>query len=703
MLLAVVAACSSETVEVPGETVVVEKVVTETVEVPGETVVVEKEVIRTVEVPGETVTKEVVKEVMVPGETVVVEKEVVKTVEVPGQTVVKEVVKTVEVPGQTVVVEKEVVKTVEVPGETVVVTKEVAVPVEVVREVPSGKNYVTDPTTGKTVEAPRYGGTFTQVTMCEGAHSADPASSGVSSEGVLENLGIGDWVIDRDEFSFDSWILPVSVIKGKLAESWDISPDGLTYTFHIRKGVYWHDKPPMNGRELTADDIEYSFHRYAGMGKFTEDEPYTYAGLLLSKLPLESIKATDKWTVVFKLTEPHLGALPTIVGRPFILPQEVIEQHGDLKDWRNLVGTGPFMLTDWVFGSSITFDKNPDYWAYDEKYPENRLPYVDQFRLLVIKDRQTILAAMRSGKIDLIGRGGCGEMSDVNAVEALLRTNPEIQVSTLRHYNILMIAPDIRKPPFNDIRVRIAMQKALDLETINRTWGKGWGTTKPQGMVGRCQKGSDTPFEEWPEEIKERYTYDPAAAEALLDEAGFARGADGIRFKTTWEYSYRKPISYAEIVVEYFRAIGIEVEIFIQDAARASSSVAEHTYEGMVAGQAAQCANPEKSVGSFHSENLAYGGWNWPGIQDPVYDAMVEAAHAATTIEEQQRLVREADKYYIEKQWQIWGVFLPQFSLLQPWVKGHNHEIVIGSAPPDHAALWARIWIDQELKEAMGH
>ena len=141
MLLAVVAACArpGETVEVPGETVVVEKVVTETVEVPGETVVVEKEVIKTVEVPGETVTKEVVKEVMVAQatgrETVVVdEEEVVQgdredrcrsrgALERPGETVTVEVVKEVMVPGETVVVEKEVVKTVEVPGETVVVER----------------------------------------------------------------------------------------------------------------------------------------------------------------------------------------------------------------------------------------------------------------------------------------------------------------------------------------------------------------------------------------------------------------------------------------------------------------------------------------------------------------------------------------------------------------------------------------------------
>ena len=134
MLLALAAACA-RTVEVPGETVVVEKVVTETVEVPGETVTLE--VVREVEVPGETIVveKEIVKEVQVPGETVVVEKVVTETVEVPGETVTVEVVKEVMVPGETIVVEKEVVKTVEVPGETIVVEKEVVKTVEIEKPV----------------------------------------------------------------------------------------------------------------------------------------------------------------------------------------------------------------------------------------------------------------------------------------------------------------------------------------------------------------------------------------------------------------------------------------------------------------------------------------------------------------------------------------------------------------------------------------
>ena len=276
MLLAVAAACSSETVEVPGETVVVKEEVIKTVEVPGETVVkevvkevmvpgetvvvkeevvkevmvpgetvvVEKVVTETVEVPGETVTVEVVKEVQVPGETVVVEKEVVKTVEVPGQTVVVEkvVTQTVEVPGQTVVVEKEVVKTVEVPGQTVVVEKEVVKTVEVagpervvVKEVRAG--YVIDPTTGKPVLKPQYGGTITIVATKE-PDNIDPYVSytaGFVISGINEKLGFTDWAIDRDVFDYSTISTPEVALTGQLAESWE-QTDPTTYVFHIRKG-----------------------------------------------------------------------------------------------------------------------------------------------------------------------------------------------------------------------------------------------------------------------------------------------------------------------------------------------------------------------------------------------------------------------------------------------------------------------------------
>ena len=400
MLLAFAAACAGETVEVPGETVVVKEEVIKEVQVPGETVVVEKEVIKEVMVPGETVTKEVIKEVEVPGETVVVEKEVVKTVEVPGQTVVVEKV-----------VVKEVVKTVAGPEKIVV------------REVPGGKNYVTDPSTGKAVEAPRYGGTLTRPLKEEGPNPDIMFSLWVSGfiSGVLQKPSMVNWGIDRAEFDFVGQDPPLFALKGALAESWS-QPDPLTVILNIRKGVHWHDKPPMNGRELTAHDIEYNFHRVTGMGSgFTEPSAYTR---VLASVSFESITATDKWTVVFKLKEPHLGALLAILddNAAPIYPPEVIKEHGDATDWRNLVGTGPFMLTDYVEGSSATFIKNPDYWGFDEKYPQNRLPYVDQLRTPIMPEEATYLAALRSGKIDTI-QNTVG-IKSVDQAESLKRDQP---------------------------------------------------------------------------------------------------------------------------------------------------------------------------------------------------------------------------------------------------------------------------------------
>ena len=268
MLLAVAAACGSETVEVPGETVVVEKVVTETVEVPGETVVVEKEVVKTVEVPGETVVKEVVKEVQVPGETVVVEKEVVRTVEVPGQTVV---------------VEKEVVKEIE------------------------SERYVRN-VWGELVDKPQYGGSI-PIGVGFTPGNFDPywdcfGGCRMTSALTYERLGVMDWAVPRDEFDLTSGFPNIEYATGALAESWE-QPDLNTTIFHIRPGIHWQDKAPLNGRELTAKDVEYSWHRIMGLGSgYDEQAPGLYFDL-----PVVSVTATDDWTVEVKASEFRFDTL----------------------------------------------------------------------------------------------------------------------------------------------------------------------------------------------------------------------------------------------------------------------------------------------------------------------------------------------------------------------------------------------------------
>ena len=305
------------------------------------------------------------------------------------------------------------------------------------------------------------------------------------------------------------------------------------------------------------------------------------------------------------------------------------------------------MLTDYVQGSSVTWEKNPDYWGYDAKYPQNRLPYVDQLRKLIIPEQATIMAALRSGKIDLRGLGG-DAVSTIDQAESLQKTNPEIVLHKQWVRSNEAIAPNVRVPPFNDIRVRKAMQTALDLEAITATYFKGQASATPQGMVG--VKGYYIPFEEWPEEVKKGYMYDPEGAKKLLAEAGYPNG-----FKTVLNYGPNSDLNYSEIAVSYWAEIGVDVEILVLSQAEANERMFAHTYEGMVSAISGTSYDPVTSVGWYRSD----AQWNRPGAEWPELDALVDAALAATTIEEQQRSVREADMYSIEKHYQIWGPKAP--------------------------------------------
>ena len=169
------------------------------------------------------------------------------------------------------------------------------------------KETVIDPTTGKTVTAPEYGGSITFLYRLI-ADNTDPAIRGVRSgrliSSVNEKLGIMDWGVDRREYDLISNHHPTSRYKGNLAASWS-QPDPLTYVFNIRQGVHWQDKAPMNGRELTADDIVYNYQRYAGIGGFPE--PQQTRGIY--ELPIDSITATDRYTMVVTLTESRLHGI----------------------------------------------------------------------------------------------------------------------------------------------------------------------------------------------------------------------------------------------------------------------------------------------------------------------------------------------------------------------------------------------------------
>ena len=290
---------------------------------------------------------------------------------------------------------------------------------------------VLDPSTGEMVEAPRYGGTITYGRPNHGEHTDAWFIGGWASHftsEVLEKLVIGDWAIDRSVNHLRTYDQPFSINRGALAESWE-TPDPTTMIAHIRQGVHWHDKAPMNGRELTAKDVEFSYHRLYGIGSgFTESCPVCGG----KEKNLESITATDDWTVVFKLKQPDLLALDKFFDpwEAFIYPPEVIREHGDVKDWRNLVGTGPMELTEYIDATSMKWTRVPNYWGFDEKFPQNRLPYVDEINAVIMTDMAARLAALRSGKIDILGTAGDSQIRSVDQLKSLQEKNPEINVWT---------------------------------------------------------------------------------------------------------------------------------------------------------------------------------------------------------------------------------------------------------------------------------
>ena len=556
------------------------------------------------------------------------------------------------------------------------------------------KEMVLDPSTGEMVEAPQYGGSVTYGRPNYGEHTDAWFIGGWATHyvsEVVEKLVIVNWAYDRSVNDLRTYDLPWSVFVGALAESWE-TPDATTIIAHIRSGVHWHDKAPMNGRELTAADVEFNYHRLYGLGSGFTEVSAVAGGV---EEFLESVTATDDSTVVFNLSRPDVEALPRILDEwvSWVYPPEVIRQHGDITDWRNLVGTGPMELTDVVEGASMKWTKAPNYWGFDEKFPQNRLPYVDEINAVILPDMAARLAALRSGKIDVLGTAGDSQIRSIDQLKSLQEKNPEINMWTFEfRAGTGFIFNNVNNPPFNDVRVRRAMQMALDLETINETFFSGFGNPTPNGVMANSKMGVGTPFEEWPEEIKPYYRYDPEGAKQLLAEAGYPDGLE-----TRLDYDIRADMSYAELVANYWREIGAEVAIHTVDATQSTALWKDNTSDGMLGSVSAITYEPRNGIGRFTTGHV----WNGTAGSDAEIDEYWERASTAATLEESNRWAKAVNLRLLELQWTITGPLSPQFNVAQPWVKGYNGEVSL-SKNGHYSTVMTRVWIDQDMKREMG-
>ncbi|MGR3295923.1 MAG: ABC transporter substrate-binding protein, partial [Candidatus Bathyanammoxibius sp.] len=313
-------------------------------------------------------------------------------------------------------------------------------------------------------EEPTYGGRLKM--MGYDSTGWDPITTGMAefSEPVFSRLlmfdwwkgpaGTGEW-----SFTYPGAMPPTNIFMGDLAESWEmLSETSIVYT--LKKGVMWQDKPGvMAAREIVADDIIYNYQRMI-------DTPTHRLGNKYSDQTMTEMIAVDDYTIEFHYSTPSYWYPVLYIGQMYdMVPPEVIEEFGDLTDWRHVTGSGPFALTDYISGSVISYDANPNWHITD---PDGgRLPYIAGLDVLIIIDASTALTALRSGQIDLIS--GYSNVSWGDA-ESLWETNPELSWVEKGSGTPVKLVFDMKGPPFGpsdseDARkIRRALSMAVDRE-----------------------------------------------------------------------------------------------------------------------------------------------------------------------------------------------------------------------------------------------
>jgi len=556
---------------------------------------------------------------------------------------------------------------------------------------PSSTSTTTSANWWDDVGTPQYGGTLTIRASQLDLTNFDPSIGGVLVQHTgywLEGLFGYDWKLDRNVFSFQAGFTPEEYRTGLLAESWEWS-EPLTLTINIRQGVHWQNKEPVNGRELTATDIQYSFDQILGTGSgFTA--PKAYAAQLSN---IERVVATDQYTLSVKFKKAGaMNIYMLLDNAPNTVAREWVEA-GDLNNWKTAVGSGPWMLTDYISGSSITFSKNPDYWGIDERHPENSIPYLDSIKEIAIPDISTAIASLRTGKIDMIVDSRYG--LDWQKGLTLEDTNPEIQQAQLPSpgYSI-----DLRvdTKPFTDIRVRKALQMSIDRNTIAQYYRGGTVDGIPCGTASPvAYKGWITAYEDWPQELKDNYSYNTEMAKQLLTEAA----ADGIfepnkngGFDTNVVANSSDDLQLLQVIKAYFSDIGVEMEIKSMESAAYSAFTSGGKHDQMVYVARTGMSNGPSDIIRYRAASQKQRSYIY--ANDPLYEAMVTQFDATTDLEEAKALIKESDMYLLEQNWTVY--LFPEMTPIawQPWVKGYSGEVMPGGY--SRGFYGARIWVDQD-------
>jgi peptide/nickel transport system substrate-binding protein len=453
-------------------------------------------------------------------------------------------------------------------------------------------------------------------------------------------------------------------VEPDLAERWE-TPNDTTYIFYLRQGVKWHNKPPLNGRELVAEDVKFTYDRFL-------TEPGNANRFLLE--PVDRVEAVDRYTVKFLLKEPFVWLVETLAypWSTWIVAPESVQQYGDLKKPETAIGTGPFILERYEPNVKIVFKRNLEYFRQGQ-------PYVDGVEWLIVPDESTALAMYRTGQIDV----GPQQNNAVRQqdLEALKQTHPHLHYQDILSNVPHVVFMRVDMAPFNDVRVRRAISHAIDRQgLIEAVWGRG----APTPPVARGLVEWSLPIDQLGPGAK-YYQYDPKEARRLLAEAGYPRG-----FKTQLSVTTgltRDLVDDAQLVQRYLKDVGIEAELKLQEHGAYMATTMQGKFEGLVRSPFGIAWAPD---GPLYRTFAADSTWNAAHLNDPKLTAMLKEQRRTKDMERRRKIIFDIQRYAAEHQYYVYLHSVVATASWAPYVKNYSPNITF-----DYGSRVAALWLER--------
>jgi peptide/nickel transport system substrate-binding protein len=453
---------------------------------------------------------------------------------------------------------------------------------------------------------------------------------------------------------------PAWIPVADLAESWE-QPDDLTYVFKLRRGVRFHNIAPVNGRELVADDVVFSYNRQRDLK--------VNSAPLVNVLKLET---PDKFTLKVTLDRPNSDLFVNLADDYCrIVAHEVVDQKGDLKQGP-VIGTGPWIVDKVDFATYDYLVRNPDYFLKE-------LPYADRIELNHIADYSNIVSAFRARELDLVGSG-----MTPRDYETIIKAAPEIKTTWIPHARSGdEIGFNTAKPPFDDVRVRQAVLKALDFQVVIDTiW------IKRAELTTGVPLPDETTWKLSQEELQRLFKRDVEGARRLLREAGLERGfeAECIFVPMLLGGVYQ---AEAEIFQQQLREVGITLNLKPMELSAFNPVQLRGDYQIHVHNQGSRPATNGDLLGRYHSKGPA----NLTKFSDPKLDDLIEKqAVLSRDPEGRKKLLIDIQRYVVDRAFKIGICSGQQPTMFWPYVKNYWP---VANTSTNSLDQWTDIWLDK--------